>query len=128
LLVDDDEDTLELLTQALMQREVKVTAVSTASEALEAIKSFKPDVVVSDIAMPGEDGYQLIRKIRAMDFDHRKPLPAVAITAYAKDEDRQKALSSGFQGYLAKPVELSEFITAVADALGIDKQPGNRGN
>ncbi len=128
LLVDDDEDTLELLTQALTQREVQVTAVSSASEALEAIKSFKPDVVVSDIAMPGEDGYQLIRKIRAMDFDHRKPLPAVAITAYAKDEDRQKALSSGFQGFLAKPVELSEFITAVADALGIDKQPGNRGD
>lgn len=128
LLVDDDEDTLELLTQALTQREVRVTAVTSASEALEAIKSFKPDVVVSDIAMPGEDGYQLIRKIRAMDFDHGNPLPAVAITAYAKDEDRQRALSSGFQGFLAKPVELSEFITAVADALGIDQQPGNRGN
>jgi PAS domain S-box-containing protein len=121
LLVDDDQDTLDLLTQALTQKAATVTAVSTASEALEAIKSLNLDVVVSDIAMPGEDGYQLIRKIRALDFDPGKSLPVVAITAYAKEEDRRKALSSGFQGFLSKPIELSELIIAVADAVRVAK-------
>jgi PAS domain S-box-containing protein len=121
LLVDDDEDTLDLLTQALTQQAATVTAVSTASEALEAIKSLSLNVVVSDIAMPDEDGYQLIRQIRELDFDHGKSLPVVAITAYAKEEDRRKALSSGFQGFLSKPIELSELIMAVADAVRVAK-------
>jgi len=71
---------------------------------------------VSDIAMPGEDGYGLIAKVRSMDTDSATAIPAVAITAYAKDEDRRRALDSGFQIYLAKPVELSELISVVARA------------
>ncbi len=117
LLVDDDADTLELLTAALKQQKANVTAVSSAAEAIAAIKISKPDVIVSDIAMPGEDGYQLIEKIRAMKFEPDAAIPAVAITAYAKQEDREAALSSGYQGYLAKPIELSELVTAVAQAL-----------
>ncbi len=116
LLVDDDYDTLELLSAALTQRKAKVTAVSSASEAIEAIKTSVPDVLVSDIAMPGEDGYDLIRKVRAMSTAQQRRIPAVAITAYAKDEDRDRALSSGFHGYLAKPVEPAALVSAVADA------------
>ncbi len=117
LLVDDDADTLDLLTAALKQQKATVTAVSSAQDAIQAIKNSKPDIVVSDIAMPGEDGYQLIERIRAMKFDGAGFIPALAITAYAKHEDREAALSSGYQGYLAKPIELSEFITAVAQAV-----------
>jgi PAS domain S-box-containing protein len=117
LLVDDDPDTLDLLTAALKQQKAIVTAVSSAQDAIQAIKNSKPDIVVSDIAMPGEDGYQLIERIREMKFDGIEVIPALAITAYAKHEDREAALSSGYQGYLAKPIELSEFVTAVAQAV-----------
>jgi CheY-like chemotaxis protein len=112
--VDDDEDTLELLSAALTQRSAKVTAVTSAAEAIEAIKTSRPDVLISDIAMPGEDGYQLIQKVIALDL--RPRIPAIAITAYAKEEDKERALSAGYQCYLAKPVELGEFISAVAEA------------
>ncbi len=113
LLVDDDEDTLELLTAALEQRSATVTACASASAAVEAIKLTRPDVLISDIAMPGKDGYELIKEIHAMSLT--PPLPAIAITAYAKEEDKQQALAAGYNRYLAKPVELGEFITAVAE-------------
>ncbi len=117
LLVEDDLDTLDLLSTALKQQRATVTAVSSAADALASIRISTPDIVVSDIAMPGVDGYQLIEKIRAMGFDDDRHIPVVAITAYAKEEDRQKALSSGFQTYLAKPIELSELVSAVADGV-----------
>ena len=118
LLVDDDEDTLDLMRMALTQRKAVVTVASSAEEAMEAFKISRYDVLVSDIAMPGEDGYQLIHKIRTSGFQPDSSIPAVAITAYAKEEDRQKALSSGYQTYLAKPIELAELVTAIAEAVG----------
>jgi CheY-like chemotaxis protein len=114
LLVDDDEDALELMTTALAGRQASVTAVSSAVEAMKAIKANKPDVLVSDIAMPDQDGYALIEQVRALE--DANGIPAVAITAYAKDEDRERALASGFQIYLTKPVELAELISEVARA------------
>ena len=117
LLVDDDVDTLDLLTEALRQQHATVTAVCSAQAAIEAIKISKPDILVSDIAMPGEDGYQLLERIRAMNSDGLLSIPALAITAYAKHEDREAALSSGYQGYLAKPIELSELVKAVEHAV-----------
>ena len=120
LVVDDDEDTLELMTTALTSRKASVTAVGTAIEAIEVIKGHRPDVLVSDIAMPGEDGYGLLARVRSLDSGDLPAIPAVAITAYAKDEDRQRALESGFQIYLAKPVELSELISVVARAAKRD--------
>lgn len=116
LLVDDDEDTLNLITAALSQGHARVTAVSSAAAALEAIKLSVPDVLVSDIAMPGEDGYQLLERVKALDIVNGRPFAAVAITAYAQEEDRLKALASGFQSYLAKPIELSDLIEAVEQA------------
>jgi CheY-like chemotaxis protein len=116
LLVDDDSDTLKLMTTALTRRQANVTAVSSAVEAIQAISRRRPDVLVSDIAMPDEDGYGLIEKIRRLENGDMLKIPAVAITAYAKDEDRERALSAGFQIYLAKPVELTELISVVARA------------
>lgn len=120
LLVDDDTDTLKLMTTALTRRHATVTAVSSAGEAIQAIRRRRPDVLVSDIAMPGEDGYGLIEKVRSLESNETETIPAVAITAYAKEEDRERALSSGFQIYLAKPVELTELISVVARAARRD--------
>ena len=113
LLVDDDQDTLDLLSAALTQRSAKVTAVSSAAAAFESIKSFRPDVLISDIAMPVEDGYILIERVLALEIVAE--IPALAITAYAKQEDKERALAAGYQRYLSKPVELGEFISAVAE-------------
>lgn len=119
LLVDDDSDTLKLMATALTRRQANVTAVSSAGEAIQAIRQKRPDVLVSDIAMPGEDGYGLIQKVRSLD-DETQSIPAVALTAYAKEEDRERALSSGFQIYLAKPIELRELVSVVARAARRD--------
>ena len=116
LLVDDDSDTLTLMTTALTRRQANVIAVSSAVEAIRAITKKRPDVLVSDIAMPDEDGYGLIEKVRRLENGDTQTIPAVAITAYAKEEDRERALSAGFQIYLAKPVELTELISVVARA------------
>jgi signal transduction histidine kinase/CheY-like chemotaxis protein len=118
LLVDDDKDTLDLLSAALTQRDAKVTAVSSAADAIEAIKSVRPDVLISDIAMPGEDGYQLIERV--LELGHVPMIPSIAITAYAKDEDKERALAAGYQRYLAKPVELGEFIATVAELARLE--------
>jgi CheY-like chemotaxis protein/nitrogen-specific signal transduction histidine kinase len=117
LVVDDDEDTLELIQAALGKYHARVTAVTSAGEALATLELAEPDVLISDIGMPGTDGYELIKQIRSFGLSTSRTLPAVAITAYAKDEDRDRALASGYQRYLAKPIELEELITAVADAL-----------
>jgi PAS domain S-box-containing protein len=127
LLVDDDPDTLELLTTALGRRQASVTAVASAGEALEAIKANRPDVLISDIAMPGEDGYDLIDRVRSLDAEQLNSIPAIAITAYAKAEDRERALSAGFQIYLAKPVELNELVSVVAKAARREFDNGHEG-
>jgi len=120
LVVDDDSDTLTLMATALKRRQANVTAVSSAGEAIQAITLKRPDVLVSDIAMPDEDGYGLIKKVRSLENGVAENIPAVAITAYAKEEDRERALSAGFQIYLAKPVELTELISVVARAAKRD--------
>jgi PAS domain S-box-containing protein len=121
LIVDDDVDTLELLSAALTQRSASVTAVSSAAAALDSIKAFRPDVLISDIAMPGQDGYELIRRVMALAVV--PGIPAIAITAYAKEEDKARALAAGYQRYLAKPVELGEFISAIAELARMELSP-----
>jgi signal transduction histidine kinase/ActR/RegA family two-component response regulator len=118
LLIDDDGDTLEMIAAALTSRDAKVTAALSADEAIARIKESRPDVIISDIAMPGEDGYALLRRIRALDSDQARLIPAIAITAYAREEDRQRALSSGFQDYLTKPVELAQLISIISNLVG----------
>ena len=117
LLVDDDAGTREMITAALNERRARVTAVASAQEALSEIKRARPDVLVSDIAMPVQDGYQLIEQIRALELNQAKTIPAVAITAYAREEDRRRALAAGYQSYLPKPIEPAELIAVVAELV-----------
>ncbi|HMG73466.1 MAG TPA: CHASE domain-containing protein, partial [Pyrinomonadaceae bacterium] len=114
LVVDDDAGAREMISAALNERHARVTAVASAREALQVIRRKRPDVLVSDIAMPIEDGYDLIQQIRALEANNGKLIPAVAMTAYAREEDRHRALASGFQSYLAKPIEPADLIDVVA--------------
>ena len=113
LLVDDNQDTLQILSVLLTDLRAKVQAASTAAEAIEMLEWYKPDVMVSDLAMPGEDGYSLIARIRATE--NGKLVPAVALTAYVRVEDRARALSAGFNMFVPKPVEPTELIAAIAN-------------
>ena len=114
LLVDDEPDTREMLAFVFRKCEAEVTDVASVQEALDAIKAGKYDVLVSDIGMPERDGYDLIRNIRNLAPEEGGRIPAVALTAYARFEDRLKALSAGFQMHVPKPVEPAELLTIVA--------------
>ncbi|MDQ1557819.1 MAG: hypothetical protein QOD32_879 [Pyrinomonadaceae bacterium] len=116
LAVDDETDTRELLKAGLGQCGADVTVVGSAAEALEAIGAGVPDLLISDIGMPGEDGYELIRRVRGLPADGGGKVPAIALTAYARVEDRMQALRAGYQMHVPKPVELAELV-AVASSL-----------
>jgi CheY-like chemotaxis protein len=112
--VDDEPDARDLLVAVLEQEGARVTAVGSAAAALEALsREPRPDILLSDIAMPHEDGYMLIRRIRALPPDDGGLIPAVAVTAYARAEDRRVALTAGFQAHLTKPVRPIELTTIV---------------
>ena len=112
LLVEDEQDARELLTLTLKVSGAEVQAVESVQQAMLDLQSFQPDVLLSDIGLPVESGYDLIRKVRALPSSTSK-IPAVALTAFASEKDRQRALMSGFQLHLAKPVEPSELIQAI---------------
>src|SRR6185503_15940504 len=105
LVVDDEFDARALITAMLERCGAQVVAVGSAREGLESIESWKPDVLIADIGMPVEDGYGLIRKVRALPKQKGGHTPALALTAYARTEDRVRALSEGYQVHLAKPVD-----------------------
>jgi CheY-like chemotaxis protein len=113
LVVDDDSDNLELTSIILETYGVQVMKAASASEALKIVRQFELDVLVSDIAMPEQDGYSLIRQVRQVT-----QIPAIALTALAMPEERSMALKSGFQLYLTKPVELMDLVTEVAKLVG----------
>lgn len=113
LVVDDEADIREFLTIVLEAQGIGVRAVASAAAALEELERFRPDVLLSDLRMPDEDGYQLIRRIRALEAEQGGHLPAAAITAYL-DEDREKSLQAGFEAHLHKLVQPSEWIEMVA--------------
>jgi len=118
LLVDDETDSRDFLSLSLRQCGAEVTALSSAEEAVSVLQRERPDVLVSDIAMPGEDGYALIRRVRALSAERGGQVPAAALTAYAKGEDTTRALAAGYQVHLAKPVEPMELAAAVATLAG----------
>lgn len=115
LLVDDDQDTLQMLAVVLASFRATVQTASSVTEALEVLQWFKTDVLVSDLAMPEEDGYSLIGKVRALDVIGGQQIPAVALTAYVRVEDRTQALKAGFNMFVPKPVEPNELVTAIAN-------------
>lgn len=112
LVVEDDADSRELLVTILETAGAVVAAVSSAAEAYEALKVFRPDVLISDIGMPGEDGYSLIRRVRENDQNGNR-IAAIALTAYAREEDSKKALDAGFQMHFAKPFDQYTLISAI---------------
>ena len=115
LVVEDDEDARDLLVTVLTQQGAKVSQAGNATDALAQLAQSVPDVLLSDIGLPGEDGYQLISAIRARGFAPAT-LPAIALTAYSRREDQRLALQAGFQAHVAKPVEPATLVAAVADA------------
>ncbi len=117
LVVDDEPDTQEFLVFTLEQYGATTCAVASVASALEVLPSFQPDLLLSDIGMPNEDGYNLIRKVRNL-ADKSATLPAIALTAYARTEDKIRALEAGFQTHVAKPIEPEELVTVVTNLLG----------
>jgi CheY-like chemotaxis protein len=113
LVVEDQWDTRDLLAEILGSAGCRVVAVGSAAEAIEAFDASPPEVLVSDIGMPGEDGYSLLRKIRLRRPAQGGKVPAIAISAYAREEDRIRSLAAGFQIHIAKPFEPSEVLAAV---------------
>jgi CheY-like chemotaxis protein len=113
LVVDDEADSRELVRRVLMAAGAEVVGAASAAEALALLDQYKPDVLLSDIGMPNEDGYELIRKVRMMG-EGIGTIRAVALTAFARLEDRTRAMLAGYQMHLAKPVDARELIITVA--------------
>jgi hypothetical protein len=120
LVVDDDLDTCDIVGAVLESAGAEVRTCLSARAALTVMDAWAPDILVSDIAMPGDDGYALIRTIRARKADQGGRIVAVALTAYARQEDRAKALSAGFQVHVGKPVEPLQLVRIVASAGGYE--------
>lgn len=118
LVVDDEADTRELIREVLRECGSEVILSRSVAEALEALEQHKPDILISDLGMPDEDGYSLISKIRALPAERGGHIPAAALTAYARAEDRMRVLRSGFQFHLPKPVDSAELVTVVASLAG----------
>jgi CheY-like chemotaxis protein len=118
LLVEDNPDTLDMLKFIFDESGAEVIAAASVDEALDALERFRPDALVSDIAMPDRDGYDLIREIRSREPERGGKIPAVAVTAYARAEDRVRVLAAGFQMHIAKPIDPDELIAVVASLTG----------
>jgi CheY-like chemotaxis protein len=121
LVVDDEADGRAIIARILEGEGASVVTVGAASQALEAMRATRFDIVLSDIGMPEMDGYQFMRQARSLDAQRPSPIPAIAITAYARPEDRQRSLLAGFNLHLAKPVEASELVASVAGLLNLTR-------
>lgn len=117
LVVDDDIDSLELLVFTLQGYGAEVTPAKSVSEALETLIETKPDLLMSDIAMPMEDGYTLIRQIRAMPSDQGGEIPAIAVTACTENFHYQQAITAGYQKYITKPVDLDRLVDEIVSLV-----------
>jgi CheY-like chemotaxis protein len=118
LVLDDEPDARSLISMILQHARAQVITAASVHEAMHVLRRERPDVIISDIAMPQRDGYDFIRQLRAMPPEQGGRIPAVALTAYARSEDRTAALLAGFQSHLAKPVNPTELIAVVANLAG----------
>jgi CheY-like chemotaxis protein len=123
LVVDDETDTREAMAIGLGRHGARVATASSASEALGALARERPQVLVADIGMAGEDGYALLKKVRALPAERGGATPAIALTGYANPQDRVDALRAGFQIHVSKPVTPAELAAAVA-SLVAPARPG----
>ncbi|MCA1563323.1 MAG: GAF domain-containing protein [Acidobacteria bacterium] len=122
LIVDDEPEARDVMSSALETRGASVTASDSARDALQRLENDDFHVLLADIAMPDRDGYALIRDVRGLSTTHIARIPAAAVTAYASDEDRERALAAGFQAHLAKPVPPSALVQTVADLVQHDRR------
>jgi CheY-like chemotaxis protein len=118
LLVDDEAEAREIISTVIGRTGAEVKACISASDALSKLAEWRPDVILSDIAMPEEDGYSFISKVRSLPRDKGGETPAAALTAYARDEDRMQALAAGYQMHIAKPIGANQLVTMVAKLAG----------
>jgi CheY-like chemotaxis protein len=116
VVVDDDADSRALISRILKRAGASVTASSSARGGFRALKRVRPDVLITDIAMPDQDGYDLLRQVRALDGANRHT-PAVAVTAYARSEDKEMALAAGFEAQVSKPMSADDIVSVVEDVL-----------
>jgi len=114
LVVDDEPDTLELLRMVLELRGASVVTENSAAQALERFKETAPDVLLSDIGLPGKDGFDFIREVRSLPPERGGRVPAVALTAYTRAEDRTTTLAAGFDMHIPKPVQPADVVAVVA--------------
>jgi CheY-like chemotaxis protein len=121
LVVEDEPDSREVIAATLEQYKAEAIAVASAKAGLAALEHFQPDVLVSDIAMPGEDGYSLLERVRFLPPERGGQIPAIALTAYAREEDRQQAFCAGFQQHLSKPIEPAQLATAILNLVRQNK-------
>jgi CheY-like chemotaxis protein len=121
LVVDDEADARELMRMVLRSSGADVMAAACAEEAFEQVEQWHPDILVSDIGLPGDDGYVLIQKLREREAQRGRSMPAVAVTAYARAEDRTRALAAGFQVHMAKPLDPADFVAAIAGLVNTDQ-------
>jgi signal transduction histidine kinase/CheY-like chemotaxis protein len=119
LVVDDDKESREMVAAHLQDSRADVLTAASAAHAFELLQRQHVDVLLADIGMPGEDGYSLIRRLRAIDAPRLATMPAAALTAFARDEDRHRALQAGFQMHLSKPIDAASLVAAVASLRGL---------
>ncbi len=122
MVVDDEADTRNLLTRLLSGCKAEVRAAASAKDALEELKRTTPDVIISDIGMPGMDGYQFIQEVRELESSQGGAIPAIALTAFARSEDRTRAMLAGYNMHVAKPIESQELLATVANLAGRRKK------
>jgi CheY-like chemotaxis protein/two-component sensor histidine kinase len=121
LVVEDEPDTREFLKRLLETHGAEVVVAGSAAEALSVFPIARPDILVSDIGLPGVDGYDLMQQIREKNMSDGGRIPAIALTAYVRSEDRTRALTVGYQAHVAKPVEPSELVATIASLVGLSR-------
>ena len=118
LLVEDDDDSRKLLGTILKRYGARVTSTKSAAEALNVFSDDVPDILISDIGMPDQDGYEFIQKLRALPPEKGGQTPAIALTGYASRKDKERAFAAGYQQHIAKPIEQTDMIAAIARLVG----------
>jgi CheY-like chemotaxis protein len=117
LLVDDDDDAREVLCAMLRRYDADVTGAASVAQAMDHLAQQLPDLIISDISMPGEDGYSLIQKVKALSADGKPSVPAIALTAHVRSSDRDRMLAAGYLGHVAKPVDPASLIATMERVL-----------
>jgi CheY-like chemotaxis protein len=122
LVVDDNEDSLELISFILEQCQAQVTKARSATEAFQQLSQLRPALLISDVNMPEEDGYSLIRRVKQLTDAEGWQLPSIALTAFTGEEERSQILAAGFQTYLSKPLDINELLEAIELLLSHSQQ------